>query len=44
MTEIGQERDYVDGEIEGVDLRPLKRFLDQRGWLVELFRHDELDK
>ena len=44
MTEIAQESKYVDGQIEGVDLRPLKMFHDQRGWLVELFRHDELDE
>jgi dTDP-4-dehydrorhamnose 3,5-epimerase len=28
--------------IEGVIFRPLGRFEDDRGWLVELFRHDEL--
>src|SRR3954466_4882404 len=30
------------GEIEGVIWRPLKKFHDARGWLCELFRHDEL--
>lgn len=30
-------------EIEGVIIRPLKRHEDKRGWLIELFRHDELD-
>ncbi|WP_205679055.1 dTDP-4-dehydrorhamnose 3,5-epimerase family protein [Aquisphaera insulae] len=33
---------YTDGEIEGVEIRPLKSFHDSRGWLVEIFRHDEL--
>ena len=33
---------YIDGEIEGVVMRPLKVFNDSRGWLVELFRQDEL--
>src|SRR5262249_45154786 len=33
---------FIDGEIHGVALRPLKFFKDSRGWLVELFRHDEL--
>jgi dTDP-4-dehydrorhamnose 3,5-epimerase len=33
---------YVDGEIDGVLMRPLKVFSDSRGWLVELFRQDEL--
>lgn len=31
------------GDIEGVVLKPLKRFTDSRGWLLELFRDDELD-
>jgi dTDP-4-dehydrorhamnose 3,5-epimerase len=30
-------------EIEGVVIRELKRFSDERGWLVELFRHDQLE-
>ena len=30
-------------DIEGVVIRPLKRFSDPRGWLIELFRHDELE-
>ncbi len=30
-------------DIEGVVIRELKRYDDQRGWLIELFRHDELD-
>jgi dTDP-4-dehydrorhamnose 3,5-epimerase len=33
---------YIDGEIEGVVMRPLKFFNDSRGWLVELFRQDEV--
>lgn len=35
---------FKDGAIEGVEMRPLKRFSDGRGWLMELFRHDELEK
>ena len=35
---------YIDGEIDGVIMRPLKIFHDRRGWLVELFRQDELVK
>lgn len=30
-------------EIEGVIIRDLKRHNDNRGWLVELFRQDEMD-
>lgn len=29
-------------DIEGVVIRELKKHHDQRGWLVELFRHDEI--
>ncbi len=29
---------------EGVHLRELDRHRDGRGWLIELFRHDELDE
>jgi len=35
---------YVEGDVEGLVVRPLKPYHDQRGWLVELFRHDELDQ
>jgi len=30
------------GEIRDVVVRPLRKFNDKRGWLSELFRHDEL--
>jgi dTDP-4-dehydrorhamnose 3,5-epimerase len=30
------------GPIDGVIWMPLRKFHDQRGWLCELFRHDEL--
>jgi dTDP-4-dehydrorhamnose 3,5-epimerase len=33
---------FVPGPIEGVIWKPLKKFHDDRGWLCELFRHDEL--
>ena len=29
------------GEIVGVKIRPLQKFKDSRGWLIELFRHDD---
>ena len=32
------------GEIHGVNIRDLRKFADRRGWLVELFRHDELSQ
>jgi len=34
---------FTAGEIDGVVIRDLRRFNDSRGWLAELFRHDELD-
>lgn len=35
---------FTAGSIDDVIVRPLKRFSDQRGWLIELFREDELDE
>src|SRR4051812_35373801 len=34
---------FRDGPIDGVIWKPLKFFHDQRGWLCEFFRHDDLD-
>ena len=34
---------FTAGEIDGVVITDLRRFNDSRGWLAELFRHDELD-
>jgi dTDP-4-dehydrorhamnose 3,5-epimerase len=33
---------FTVGEIEGVVVRDLRKFKDDRGWLAELFRQDEL--
>lgn len=33
---------YVKGRIHDVVVKPLSKFLDERGWLAELYRHDEL--
>lgn len=35
---------FREGPIEGVVFKGLKRFSDQRGWLVELYREDELSE
>lgn len=35
-------RVFRDEPIEDVVIYPLKKFVDERGWLAELFRHDEL--
>jgi dTDP-4-dehydrorhamnose 3,5-epimerase len=34
---------YVQGVIDGLVVRPLTIHNDGRGWLVELFRHDEVE-
>jgi len=36
--------EFKNGQIDGVIWKSLSIFKDQRGWLCELFRHDELDK
>jgi dTDP-4-dehydrorhamnose 3,5-epimerase len=33
---------FRSGSIDGVIWKPLKKYHDTRGWLLELFRHDEL--
>lgn len=33
---------FREGPIAGVTIRTLRRYTDSRGWLVELFRQDEL--
>lgn len=32
------------GKIHDIIIKSLKKFNDDRGWLIELFRHDEMDK
>ena len=34
---------FSKGRIHDVTARPLNKFLDERGWLAELYRSDELD-
>lgn len=33
---------FIDAPIADVHVYPLKKFHDDRGWLAELFRHDEI--
>ncbi len=35
---------FKAGKIQGVVVKDLKKFIDERGWLSELFREDELEK
>jgi dTDP-4-dehydrorhamnose 3,5-epimerase len=34
--------EFYDGTIEGVIWKPLAKYYDSRGWLCELYRHDEV--
>lgn len=34
---------FTPGEIPDVVVRDLRKFSDERGWLIELFRQDEID-
>ncbi|HJV34603.1 dTDP-4-dehydrorhamnose 3,5-epimerase family protein [Geomonas sp.] len=40
MTESSS---YRKGQIHDVTVKPLRKFIDERGWLAELYRRDELD-
>lgn len=35
--------EFRNGPIEGVVATPIRKFTDERGWLAEIFRHDELE-
>jgi dTDP-4-dehydrorhamnose 3,5-epimerase len=35
---------FIKGEIHDVITYPLKKYVDERGWLAELFRHDEISE
>lgn len=35
--------EFKKGPIEGVRAVTLRKFIDERGWLAETFRHDEID-
>ena len=34
--------EFKRGPIEGVVVTPIKKYTDERGWLAEIFRHDEV--
>lgn len=42
MTTPGKGTTFSRKPIDGVVVKPLRKFVDERGWLSELFRHDEL--
>lgn len=35
---------FKEGDIEGVEIRSITKYSDDRGWLMEIFRHDELEE
>jgi dTDP-4-dehydrorhamnose 3,5-epimerase len=42
MNEIPGPDGWVDGSIYGVEISPFQVFSDERGWLSELYRSDEM--
>jgi dTDP-4-dehydrorhamnose 3,5-epimerase len=44
VTDPAKLPQFTDGAIDQVAMKPLKQYRDARGWLVELFRQDELDQ
>lgn len=42
MQSSKAEENFIKGKIQDVVVYQLKKFVDERGWLAELFRHDEL--
>ena len=42
MTKTETATQFTEGEIKDVVVYPLRKYADERGWLAELFRHDEL--
>ena len=39
-----KEEIFTRGKIQDVVVYPIKKFVDERGWLAELFRHDEIEQ
>lgn len=42
MQTVKGETKFIKGKIHDIVIYPLKKFIDERGWLCELFRHDEI--
>ena len=42
MQTVKEETKFTKGKIQDVVVYPLKKVVDERGWLCELFRHDEI--
>jgi dTDP-4-dehydrorhamnose 3,5-epimerase len=39
---MNKETQFIKGKIHDVVVYPLRKFVDERGYLAELFRHDEI--
>lgn len=44
MQPKSKESVFIKGKINDVVVYPLTKYVDERGWLAELFRHDELNE
>lgn len=44
MQTARKDAEFTKGKIQDVVVYPLKKFVDERGWLAELFRHDEIEE
>jgi dTDP-4-dehydrorhamnose 3,5-epimerase len=44
QVQPNKETIFTKGKIQDVVVYSLKKFVDERGWLAELFRHDEIAK
>jgi dTDP-4-dehydrorhamnose 3,5-epimerase len=44
MTRTEHQTIFTEGKIHDVIVYPLRKYYDDRGWLAELFRHDELSE
>lgn len=42
QTQTIKNEIFTKGKIQDVVVYPIKKFVDERGWLAELFRHDEI--
>src|SRR5664279_2065219 len=40
---MSSQDQFTKGKIHDVVVKPLAKYLDERGWLAELFRSDEMD-
>jgi dTDP-4-dehydrorhamnose 3,5-epimerase len=41
---MSEQRVFTPGKIEDVVVTPLRKFVDERGWLAELWRTDKVDE